>query len=157
MAEVIPGQVINPEYVYMTIPADYICIYNKILVLYSEYGLEMLAECSAACTKRNKSIVDCFNMFNAAVAARKLGQTKVAETLIKYVEGQLKIINNNTPITPNITYPIDEQGRIKAIVSCGENPQFTVDEVSGELLMQHNTKCVSGSYALSDSDEVKNA
>ena len=143
---------IEPEYIYMTIPADYVCTYNKILTLLAEFGVDMLNDCRASCTKRNKSIVDCFNMFNAAVAARKLGQDKVAQTLIKYINGQLKIINNNTDIVPNIVYPVDEQGYIKAIVSCGENPIFTVDAESGKLWQESHTTDTNGVYVLDETD-----
>lgn len=124
---------INPEYIYMTIPAEYVCIYHKILILMAEYGLDMLNDCQAGCTNQNKSIINCFNMFNAAVAARKLGQDKVAETIIKYVNSQLKLIYNNDIIIPETVFPVDEHGYLKAIVSCGENPKFEIDINSGEL------------------------
>lgn len=143
---------INPEYVYMTIPADYVCTYNKILILLSEYGIEMLNDCQARCAKRNKSIIDCFNMFNAAVAARKLGQDKVAETIIKYVNAQLKIINSNTDINPSFVYPVDEHGYLKAVVSCGENPRFTIDAESGELFQHSISENVNGVYTLDETD-----
>jgi hypothetical protein len=143
---------IEPEYVYMTIPADYVCTYNKILVLLAKFGVDMLQSCQAACTKRNKNIIDCFNMFNAAVAARKLGQDKLAETIMKYINAQLKILNDNTEITPNIIFPVDENGYIKAVVSCGENPTFTVDAESGELWQQSQTNDLSGDFMLDSTD-----
>lgn len=124
---------INPEYIYMTIPAEYVCIYHKILILMAEYGLDMLNDCQAGCTNQNKSIINCFNMFNAAVAARKLGQDKVAETIIKYVNSQLKLIYNNDITIPETVFPVDEHGYLKAIVSCGKNPKFEIDINSGEL------------------------
>ena len=124
---------VQPEYVYMTIPAEYVCVYNKILMFLSQYGMDMLYDCQAGCTKRNKSIINCFNMFNAAVAARKLGMTKEAETLIKYVSSQLNLINGEEVKTPNIAFPIDEDGYLKAMVSCGENPRFFIDTESGNL------------------------
>lgn len=127
---------INPEYIYMTIPAEYVCIYHKILILMSEYGLDMLNDCQAGCTNQNKSIINCFNMFNAAVAARKLGQDKVAETIIKYVNSQLKLIYNNDITIPETVFPVDEHGYLKAIVSCEENPKFEIDINSGELFKQ---------------------
>ena len=124
---------ITPEYVYVTIPADYICIYHKILVLLSKYGVDMLKDCSAKCSAKNKTIIDCFNMFNAAVAARKLEQTKVAETIIKYVEGQLKLIYNEN-IDTSLVFPLDPKGHLHAIVTCGENPKFYVDPDTYELI-----------------------
>lgn len=142
---------INPEYIYMTIPADYICTYHKILILLSEYGVNMLNDCQAGCTNQNKSIINCFNMFNAAVAARKLGQDKVAETIIKYVNGQLNIINNNIDISTNIVFPVDENGYLKAIVSCGENPKFIIDPDSG-ILWEKSIINDNDVYALDDTD-----
>lgn len=142
---------INPEYIYMTIPAEYVCIYHKILILMAEYGLDMLNDCQAGCTNQNKSIINCFNMFNAAVAARKLGQDKVAETIIKYVNSQLKLIYNNDITIPETVFPVDEHGYLKAIVSCGENPKFEIDINSGELFKKSITN--NGAvFALDETD-----
>lgn len=143
---------ITPEYVYVTIPANYICIYHKILVLLAEYGISMLKDCSAKCTPRNKTIIDCFNMFNAAVAARKLGQDKVAETIIKYVDGQLKLIYKNE-IDTNIVFPVDEHGHLKAIISCnGDNPKFYIDPDSGELVENATDESNNVEFGLDETD-----
>lgn len=142
---------INPEYIYMTIPADYVCTYHKILILLSEYGVDMLNDCQAGCSNQNKSIINCFNMFNAAVAARKLGQDKTAETIMKYVNGQLNIIHNREEIDTKIVFPVDENGYLKAIVSCGENPTFTIDSETG-LLWEKSIANDNEVYALDETD-----
>lgn len=142
---------INPEYIYMTIPADYVCTYHKILILLSEYGVDMLKDCQAGCNNQNKSIINCFNMFNAAVAARKLGQDKTAETIMKYVNGQLNIIHNYEEIDTKIVFPVDENGYLKAIVSCGENPTFTIDSETG-LLWEKSIANDNEVYALDETD-----
>lgn len=142
---------INPEYIYMTIPADYVCTYHKILILLSEYGVDMLNDCQAGCSNQNKSIINCFNMFNAAVAARKLGQDKTAETIMKYVNGQLNIIHNYNDIDTKIVFPVDENGYLKAIVSCGENPTFTIDPETG-LLWEKSITNDNEVYALDETD-----
>lgn len=142
---------INPEYVYMTIPAEYICTYHKILVLLADYGLDMLNDCQAGCTNQNKSIINCFNMFNAAIAARKLGLTKQAETIIKYVNGQLNLIYHADNIDTSIVWPVDENGYIKALVTCGENPKFEVDVDSG-ILFQKSIDSINDVYALDETD-----
>ena len=36
---------IELEYVYVTIPADYICVYHRILVLLADFGAEMIHAC----------------------------------------------------------------------------------------------------------------
>lgn len=142
---------INPEYIYMTIPADYVCTYHKILILLSEYGVDMLNDCQAGCSNQNKSIINCFNMFNAAVAARKLGQDKTAETIMKYINGQLDIIHNYNDINTKIVFPVDENGYLKAIVSCGENPTFTIDPETG-LLWEKSIANDNEVYALDETD-----
>lgn len=142
---------INPEYIYMTIPADYVCTYHKILILLAEYGVDMLNDCQAGCSNQNKSIINCFNMFNAAVAARKLGQDKTAETIMKYVNGQLNIIHNYNDINTKIVFPVDENGYLKAIVSCGENPTFTIDPETG-LLWEKSIANDNEVYALDETD-----
>lgn len=142
---------INPEYIYMTIPADYVCTYHKILILLSEYGVDMLNDCQAGCSNQNKSIINCFNMFNAAVAARKLGQDKTAETIMKYVNGQLNIIHNYEEIDTKIVFPVDENGYLKAIISCGENPTFTIDPETG-LLWEKSIANDNEVYALDEID-----
>lgn len=142
---------IYPEYIYMTIPADYVCTYNKILILLSEYGVNMLNDCKAGCTNQNKSIINCFNMFNAAVAARKLGKFKEAETIIKYVNEQLKIIHSNEEIIDAIVFPVDEKGYLKAIVGCNENPMFKIDAESGEL-WQSTIGNINEVYSLDEND-----
>jgi hypothetical protein len=57
------------QFVYITIPKEYLCVYHKILVMLADYGIEMLKDCKASCTDRNSNVIECFNMFNAAVAA----------------------------------------------------------------------------------------
>lgn len=122
------------EYVYVTIPAEYICVYHRILAMLADYGEDMLKDCKATCTDRNSSVIDCFNMFNSAVAARKLGKIKLAETLIKYIKAKINQIYKGNDNSTSFVFPVDETGKLKAFVSCGERPKFYVDSDSGELI-----------------------
>lgn len=125
---------IELEYVYVTIPADYICVYHRILSLLANYGAEMLRDCKANCTDRNSGVIECFNMFNSAVAARKLGNDKLASVIITYVKAKLNQLYKGKDNSTSFVFPIDETGHLKAIVSCGERPKFEIDEDNGELL-----------------------
>ena len=127
-------QNIELEYVYVTIPADYICVYHRILSLLADYGMEMLNDCKAGCTDRNSGVIECFNMFNSAVAARKLGNSKLANVLIKYVKAKLNQLYKGVDNSTSFIFPVDETGHLKAIVSCGERPKFAIDSSTGELL-----------------------
>ena len=125
---------IELEYVYVTIPADYICVYHRILVLLADFGAEMLHDCKANCTDRNSGVIECFNMFNSAVAARKLGNEKLANVLIKYIKAKLNQLYKGKDNSQSFVFPVDETGHLKAIVGCGERPKFEIDADSGELL-----------------------
>ena len=125
---------IDLEYVYITIPADYICVYHRILSLLADYGMDMLQDCKASCSDKNSGVIECFNMFNSAVAARKLGNNKLAELLIKYIKAKLNQLYKNKDNSTSFVFPVDETGHLKAIVSCGERPKFEIDASNGELL-----------------------
>lgn len=118
---------VEPEYIYITIPAEYICVYHRILAMLADYGEDMLKDCKATCTERNSSVIECFNMFNAAVAARKLGKDKLAETLIKYIKAKINQIYKGNDNSTSFVFPVDENGQLKAFVSCGERPRFEIN------------------------------
>lgn len=126
-------QQVELEYIYVTIPAEYICVYHRILAMLADYGEEMLKDCKASCTDRNSSVIECFNMFNAAVAARKLGKDKLAETLIKYIKAKINQIYKNNDNSTSFVFPVDENGQLKAFVSCGERPRFEINPDDMEL------------------------
>ena len=121
------------EYIYVTVPAEYICVYHRILAMLADYGEDMLKDCKASCTDRNSGVIECFNMFNAAVAARKLGKDKLAETLIKYVKAKINQIYQGHDNSTSFVFPVDENGQLKAFVSCGERPRFEINPDDMEL------------------------
>lgn len=148
---------INPQYVYMTVPSKYVCVYHKLLVLMAQYGLDMLNDCSATCKGNNKNIITCWNMFQTACAAYQINKTKEADTIIKYINAQIKLIYNGTEketIVGNITLPISEDGILKAIISCGgETPKFEVDDETGQLLQANvRNSNYDEVYALGEDD-----
>ena len=143
---------IDLEYVYVTIPADYICVYHRILSLLADYGAEMLHDCKANCTDRNSGVIECFNMFNSAVAARKLGNIKLAEVIIKYVKAKLNQLYKGKDNSTSFVFPVDETGHLKAIVSCGERPKFEINSDTGELLEHKLNNGLEEHFHLSDED-----
>ncbi len=118
---------IEPEYVYVTIPAEYICVYHRILAMMADYGEDMLKDCKANCTDRNSGVIECFNMFNSAVAARKLGKDKLAALIIKYIKVKINQIYKDKDNSTSFVFPVDETGQLKAFVSCGERPKFEIN------------------------------
>ena len=126
----------RPEYVYTTIPAEYVCVYHKILELLADYGEDMLKDCKASCTDKNSNVIDCYNMFNAAVAARSIGKEKLAETLIYYIKAKLNQIYKGKDGNIGYVFPIDDKGKIKAFVSCNDRPKFYINADNGALYVE---------------------
>lgn len=121
------------EYIYLTIPIQYTSTYKKIMIVLSEYGEDMLKDCKATCKDRNSNIIDCFNMFNSALAAYQLGKVKLADTIIKYIDAKLiQIYGGSIPVEPGpIPPPADDKfwyiGQLNATASQFE--QLTVEEL----------------------------
>ena len=143
---------IEPEYVYVTIPAEYICVYHRILAMLADYGEDMLNDCKASCTDRNSNVIDCFNMFNAAVAARKLGKDKLAETLIKYIKAKINQMYRGVDNSTSFVFPVDENGQLKAFVSCNERPMFYINPEDGELYEHKFGNGFEEHFGLGDED-----
>ena len=143
---------VEPEYVYVTIPAEYICVYHRILAMLADYGEDMLKDCKASCTDRNSDVIDCFNMFNAAVAARKLGKDKLAETLIKYIKAKINQMYRGVDNSTSFVFPVDENGQLKAFVSCNERPMFYINPEDGELYEHKFGNGFEEHFGLGDED-----
>lgn len=123
----------QPEYVYVTIPAEYVCVYHKILAMLADFGEEMLKDCKASCTEKNSGVIECYNMFNAAVAARTLGQVKKATLIINYIKAKINQIYKKDSPETGFVFPVDEFGHIKAFVSCNDRPRFWINSEDGVL------------------------
>ena len=143
---------VEPEYVYVTIPAEYICVYHRILAMLADYGEDMLKDCKASCTDRNSNVIECFNMFNAAVAARKLGKDKLAETLIKYIKAKINQMYRGVDNSTSFVFPVDENGQLKAFVSCNERPMFYINPEDGELYEHKFGNGFEEHFGLGDED-----
>ena len=143
---------IEPEYIYVTVPAEYICVYHRILAMLADYGEDMLKDCKASCTDRNSNVIDCFNMFNAAVAARKLGKDKLAETLIKYIKAKINQMYRGVDNSTSFVFPVDENGQLKAFVSCNERPMFHINPEDGELYEHKFGNGFEEHFGLGDED-----
>lgn len=139
---------VTPEYVYITIPAEYVCVYHRILAMLSDYGEEMLKDCKANCTEKNSGVIECFNMFNAAVAARHIGEEKKATLIINYIKAKINQIYKGKDNSPGYVFPIDENGVLKAFVSCNDRPRFWVDD--GDLYKQDQDLGYKETYTIED-------
>lgn len=148
------------EYTYLTIPAEYVCLYHKILVYLSDFGIELLKDCKAGCSAKNKSIIDCWNMFQALCAAHSLGETKKAELLYNYITAQLELYykqeaSDNKPYGNKFIGKLTEDGLLTAVVTCNNNDvgEFWVDAETGELYRKYISKKENNYVSLDDEND----
>lgn len=67
-------------------------ILKEICLLIASYGGDSLKECTASCKGYNQSAIGIYNMFISALMAKTIGQTKLYDTIIKYVLSKLESI-----------------------------------------------------------------
>lgn len=114
MSEVIK----NASYAYITIPRDWLNLYHKILYLLADFGEAKLKDCTAECLKNNKVVLDCYAMFNAAIAAKEIHNNPLANALYKYVEATINAMYRGS------TLPIDV-----------EEPEYVLDLDNNQILI----------------------
>lgn len=152
---------IQPEFLYLTIPADYICTYHKLLVYLADFGKNLLDDCSAACKSNNKNIIDCWNLFQSALACRTIGQDKQASLFINYINKQLEQIYKNEDVkifNGGNYYPITPDGKLKALCSCQGDATFHVDIETGKIYQDFiNNKNNDEVFTIEDNDLIVKA
>lgn len=151
---------IHPEYVYLTIPANWVCVYHKLLTYMADFGKTIIDDCNAICKGNSKNIISCWNLFQSALACRTLGKEKEAEFFIDYIKKQLELIykgSNNEVYQTSFPVTIDDKGELKAIVTCGNNVKFEVDAETGELYQKWLDNKDNGKvYTIEDNDLTVN-
>ena len=127
------------NYVYLTIPQDYICIYHKLLILMSNIG--------------NKIIIDCWNTFQSAIACKALKKDKEAGLLIKYITSQIDKLYTGDDYVQQDVFVYLDNNYLKARVSCENNiPKVDVNVDSGylQVIEDSDTK----EFVLKDEDLI---
>ena len=152
---------INPEFLYLTIPSDYVCTYHKLLVYLADFGKNLLDDCSAICKGNNKTVVDCWNLFQSALACRTLGQDKQASLFIDYINKQLDNIYkgaNEIVYNGGNYYPITPDGQLKALCSCNGEVKLEVDVETGKLYQVYLDNKNNGEvFTLEDNNLIVNS
>lgn len=121
------------------IPRDWIITYHRILILMADYGAEMLKDCKAGCTSRNKNVVDCYNMFSAAIAAKLTGDGKKASVIIDYINSQLSLLYGDLDTSKNTLVAIgedlnpDTERDLYGIISSDERIELELNPDDGFL------------------------
>lgn len=130
----------NLEVINITYPKEWNYIAQQILYLFSEYGLDAIKDCKASCTKKSSHVIDCYNIFNAAVAAYNAKRTKEANLIINYLKGQLNLYYVNISVGTNKLY-----------IGCG----LSTDDVINENNLITDIKTIVGDYEINVTQDTK--
>lgn len=106
------------DYRYMTIPGDYMPTYKKLLYALSKVGKQIMDDCTYSCKQGGHNVFVCWQLFQSAIAAYNIGETKKADLFINYINAQLPksirleqieldIIQHKYP---NVNYYINKNG-----------------------------------------------
>lgn len=150
---------INPEFVYLTIPADWVCVYHKLLVYMADMGKAIVDDCTSACKGNGKNIMNCWNMFQSAIACRTLNREKEANFFIEYIKKQLESLyggRDESIFNGTNFYPISKDGKLKALCSCNKNNvSFGVDLETGRLYQEYlNSDTNNETFTIENDDLV---
>lgn len=135
----------------ITIPENYICIYHKLLAYFADFGIDLLSIDNIC--KTNKSIIDCWYLFQSAVACNYLGKTKQADLYIDYIDKQLAINykgTNKKVYDGGIYFPIDNSGELEVLNTCNTNVNIGIDLDSGIMYASDTTD----NFTIEDNDLI---
>jgi hypothetical protein len=123
------SEILDAEYVYITIPKEQIHLYHRLMSLMADYGEAKLKDCTAECLRNNQLVINAFNVFNAAIGALIDNRETLAETLFKYVNATIDNLYKGLEEEPQFIYKSDIDGKViidiehnKIICEDGEYP-----------------------------------
>lgn len=141
----------NNKFVFLKVPIKWTEIYNKLLILMSNRGIDMIKDCNASCDGETKKLIECWNQFNAACAAYAIGQESEAKILIKIL---IDCMNKKYKTNYDEEYYIDFNIDDLSYINCN-NSTFFIDEIIN-LYNADNFNDFSINNNLNDAEELKN-
>lgn len=141
----------NNKFVFLKVPVKWTEIYNKLLILMSNRGIDMIKDCNASCDGETKKLIECWNQFNAACAAYAIGQETEAKILIRIL---IDCMNKKYKTNYDEEYYIDFNIDNLSYINCN-NSTFFIDEIIN-LYNADNFNDFSTNNNLNNAEELKN-
>ena len=156
------------KYVYMMIPRDFVDTYHTLLAALADFGKTIINKCG---NKNNDNIINCWNLFQSAVACYNLagldenGNVNITTeyykkaTLFKeYIDKQLETIyniNDKDIYRGALPMYIDENGKLIAIVTRNnKGVEFKVNPSTGELIQNKQDDYIN--YSINNDELIAN-
>ena len=80
---------LSDEWIFLTVPNVYQCVFEKLLNKLAAWGQELLDDCTVSCKGQNRNILNAWNLFNAACIAYDTCDKCKADYIIDYIKGLL--------------------------------------------------------------------
>lgn len=77
------------EFIYLCVPSIYKNYFEAILEKLSSWGQALLDDCTVSCKGEYKNLMNCWNLFRAAIYAYELGNQKKADYIMDYIDSTL--------------------------------------------------------------------
>lgn len=113
--------------IYLLIPENYITIYQKLITLIINNNKAIKEKPDNVI---NKQIINCWNLFQSAVAAYNLGFEKDADFFINFIDCNIDKIKN---IDEKLILQLDD-GNLEKVINNNEDVEFKVDISTGQLI-----------------------
>lgn len=111
------------------IPGHYVPVYTKLLKLLSNFGVELIKDCNAACDSKKSIPSKCFIMFQTACSAYALKEYNKADFIVNYIIEELKLGLNKvkTVTTDDRVYygNANSLAEIKSSITDNESTVYT--------------------------------
>ena len=90
---------VEPDYVFITIPKEWLPFYYKLIAAIAQHGVEEIdMSCTKSCKDRPNNLANCYNMFNAAIAARRLNDRKLSNLIIQYINAKINMLYSDIDV-----------------------------------------------------------
>lgn len=122
------------NFIYLLIPENYITTYQKLITIIFNNNKEIKDKPNNVI---NKQLINCWNLFQSAVAAYNLGFIKQADFFIDFINcnvDKIKIIDGK------LILELDDGNLKKIINSNKEDIEFNIDFATGQLVQKGETK-----------------
>ena len=94
----------DDEWVLLKVPIQYKCTFEKLMNKMSEWGQQLLDDCTVSCKGNNKNILNSWNLFQAAVICYDSCSEEKADYIINYIKN---LLGFNCPnIEPEYDTPV---------------------------------------------------
>ena len=140
----------NNKFVFLKVPVKWTEIYNKLLILMSNRGIDMIKDCNASCDGETKKLIECWNQFNVACAAYVIGQETEAKILIRIL---IDCMNKKYKTNYDEEYYTDFNIDNLSYINCN-NSTFFIDEIIN-LYNADNFNDFSINNNLNNAEELK--